>query len=78
MNDLLPKHVEGHLQEHTGGGYLLLRVNSQGEVIYDCDFDTESQFFSVVSKGEMILGSLLKHAQESVYRSLDDEPEEPE
>lgn len=74
MSDILPKHVEAHLQEHTNGGYLVLRINNDGDVIYDCDFDNEISFYSIISKGEMVCRSILNASQQSIDQSMMDDP----
>ncbi len=57
-NGELPKHVIAQLQEHTSGGFMLFRINGDGDIISDFAFDNETSYLALVKKGTSMLMAL--------------------
>lgn len=69
-NNKLDPRITSQIQEHSSGGFLLLRIDGNGNIISDSSFDNEASYLAIVSKAKMIVDGMNELNAEYVIGQL--------
>jgi hypothetical protein len=69
-NTPLPSNLLGLLQEHTAGGFLLVKIDGDGHVQNFLEYDNEMSYHAIMRKTALFMDAMQQVDEQMVLSSL--------
>lgn len=70
MNHNFPQSLLNQINEHSAGGYMLIRMNDVGEIDLHLQFDSLNNRFAITRYAEAIVLQLKQFEHENISKSV--------